>query len=82
MTDPYDHMREAFHIVADGLMEWEDPPERAESDSHALGAPYLGSLIPVIERAGERATRAHSMSDAVALFSLALRLRAAVRDGV
>jgi hypothetical protein len=24
--DPYEHVREAFHITADGLMDWEDPP--------------------------------------------------------
>ena len=30
MTDPYDHMREAFHITADGLMNWQEPPSEPE----------------------------------------------------
>jgi hypothetical protein len=78
MTDPYDHMREAFHIVADGLMEWKEPPERAVSRSNGLGASYLPSDIDALETAGELLTRDGHVQAAIALWSIALRIRQAL----
>ena len=31
--DPYEHVREAFHTVGEGLMDWNDPPEQRYSDA-------------------------------------------------
>jgi hypothetical protein len=73
--DPYDHVREAFHITADGLMDWNDPPERAVSHSKALGACYRESDIPTLEKAAESLVRAGDFTNAVALWALALRVR-------
>ena len=75
MPDPYDHVREAFHVVADGLMDWEDPPERAESRSNGLGASYRESDIPTLEKAAESLVRSGDFTNAVALWALALRVR-------
>jgi hypothetical protein len=75
MPDPYDHVREAFHITADGLMDWNDPPERAVSRSNALGASYRESDIPTLEKAAESLSRAGDFTNAVALWALALRVR-------
>jgi hypothetical protein len=75
VTDPYDHVREAFHITADGLMDWKEPPERAGSRSNGFGASYLDSDIPTLERAAESLTRAGDFTNAVALWALALRVR-------
>lgn len=75
--DPYDHVREAFHVVADGLMEWKEPPERGVRDSDALGASYRTSDIPALERIAERLTRDGHIREAVELWALALRIRAA-----
>lgn len=65
--DPYDHVREAFHTVADGLMGWNDPPKgtrricsereaEAREDVRTAGSPrsrafYLGWLRGFRERA-------------------------------
>ncbi len=73
--DPYNRVREAFHTVADGLMGWEDPPERAVSRSNGLGACYRESDIPTLEKAAESLVRAGDFTNAVALWALALRVR-------
>jgi hypothetical protein len=73
--DPYDHVREAFHITADGLMDWKDPPERAVSRSNGLGASYRESDIPTLEKAAESLVRSGDFTNAVALWALALRVR-------
>ncbi len=75
MTDPYDYVREAFHTVADGLMGWNDPPERAESRSNGLGASYASSDIDTLERAADSLVRAGDFTNAVPLWALALRVR-------
>jgi hypothetical protein len=73
--DPYDHMREAFHIVADGLMEWKDPPERAETPSNGTRADYRATDVPTLEKAAESLARSGDFTNAVALWALALRVR-------
>ena len=78
MTDPYDHMREAFHLVGDGLMDWKDPPERAESRSDALGASYLPRDIDALENAAESLVRLGDIGNAINLWALALRVRQAL----
>ena len=76
MTDPYDHMREAFHIVADGLMEWEDPPvEAIQRRSNDTQAYYRATDIPTLEKAAESLARQGDFTNAVALWALALRVR-------
>ena len=75
MSDPYDHVREAFHTVADGLMGWNDPPERAVRRSNGTEASYRHEDITALENAGEALIRAGCYSEAVALFALALRVR-------
>jgi hypothetical protein len=78
MPDPYDHMREAFHIVADGLMEWQDPPGRAETPRDAteeVRTSYRASDVPTLEKAAESLARAGDFTNAVALWALALRVR-------
>lgn len=78
--DPYDHVREAFHTVADGLMGWEDPPSVPESRSNGLRRSTLGQEIALLERAGECAMRAREVSLGVELFAFALKLRAALGE--
>jgi hypothetical protein len=75
MTDPYDHMREAFHIVADGLMEWEDPPEPPVRNPNATRAAYRVTDIETLERAADALVRVGDFTNAVALWALALRVR-------
>ncbi len=36
--DPYNRVREAFHTVADGLMEWQDPAELTSREYRRLEA--------------------------------------------
>jgi hypothetical protein len=79
MTDPYDHMREAFHIVADGLMEWEDPPERAESRSPGSRLAYRHSDIALLETAAESLMRLGDIRGALPLWARALEIREALR---
>jgi hypothetical protein len=90
MTDPYDHMREAFHIVADGLMEWEDPNgyeqtgsvlgyKRSESRSDAIGAHYRASDAVALERIADQLTRDGHIREAVELWALALKIREGLR---
>jgi hypothetical protein len=75
MTDPYDHIREAFHITADGLMDWKECPEPPERRSNGLGASYRESDIGTLETAAESLSRAGDLTNAVALWALALRVR-------
>jgi hypothetical protein len=74
-ADPYDHVREAFHITADGLMDWNDPPERAVSRSPGTRLSYRHSDIALLENAAESLSRAGDLANAVALWALALRVR-------
>ncbi len=76
--DPYDHVREAFHTVAAGLMGWKDPPGRAVSRSNGLGACYLAQDIDTLETAGELLSRDKHVDAAVAVWSLALKIRKAL----
>ena len=78
MTDPYDHMREAFHIVAEGLMSWEDPPERRRTDSDAIPAAYRAEDITTLEGAADALSRAGEVRHAIALWAIALRIRQAL----
>ena len=73
--DPYDHLREAFHTAADGLMGWEDPPEAPGSRSNGTGASYLALDVPTLERAADSLVRSGDFTNAVALWALALRVR-------
>ena len=75
MTDPYDHMREAFHIVADGLMDWKECPEAPETLSAPLRAYYRTTDIETLEKAAESLARQGDFTNAVALWALALRVR-------
>jgi hypothetical protein len=76
-SDPYDHVREAFHITADGLMDWNDPPQGAESRSNGLGASYLPQDIDALEAAADALSRAGQIQHAVAMWAIALRIRQA-----
>lgn len=78
--DPYENVRAAFHAAADGLMDWQDPPERAERRSEGTGAVYLARDIPALEEAAESLTRLGDLRNAIALWALALRVRQGVGD--
>ncbi len=78
MTDPYDHVREAFHGVAKAAMDWNAPPERAERRGDGLRggqASYRTSDISTLEKAAESLARQGDFTNAVALWALALRVR-------
>lgn len=77
--DPYDHVREAFHIAADGLMGWEDPPDAPVRDSDATRALGRTSDIALLETAAESLTRSGDIRGAIALWARALELRQASR---
>ena len=64
--DPYAHLRRAFHTVADGLMDWRDPPDPQAS---TLGA------VRTLETAADSLMRLGDPGNAVKLYALALRLR-------
>lgn len=73
--DPYAHVRAAFHTVADGLMGWEDPPERSERRSEGTQALDRVSDIALLETAAESLTRLGDIRGAIALWARALELR-------
>jgi hypothetical protein len=79
MPDPYDHIREAFHIVADGLMEWEDPPSGAETRSKGTRLAYRHSDIALLETAAESLVRLGDIRGALPLWARALEIREALR---
>ena len=77
-ADPYENVREAFHVVADGLMDWNDPPDAHGSRSNGTregNAAYRTSDIPTLEKAAESLARQGDFTNAVALWALALRVR-------
>jgi hypothetical protein len=78
-ADPYDHVREAFHITADGLMDWNDPPERAVSRSPGTRLSYRHSDIALLENAAESLTRLGDVRGALPLWARALEIREALR---
>ena len=86
--DAYDHMREAFHIVADGLMEWEDPPERTLDTFTRAYAGDVGRSkfvamaemdVEAIEKLSDAAIRSGDTQTAVKGYALALRLRSELK---
>lgn len=78
--DPYDHVRAAFHTAADGLIDWQDPPERAVSRSNGSGEGYRHGDIETLERAADSLVRAGDFTNAVPLWALALRVRYGLRE--
>ena len=76
-ADPYAHVRGAFHAVAEGLTGWKHPVDASPSRSNGLGASYLASDIPALEKAAESLTRDGHISLAIPLWALALRVREA-----
>jgi hypothetical protein len=79
MTDPYDHVREAFHTVAGGLMDWKECPEPPVSRSPGTRRSYRHSDIALLENAAESLTRLGDVRGALPLWARALEIREALR---